>query len=66
MGFEIKKPEFTNKTFRLPKKLCDKLSIVAQNGDISVNELVVQCCEYALADMDKSAEGSNIDKDRKE
>ena len=51
--FEIRKEEKVTKTFRIPKKLVDKLERVAQKEDVSVNNLVVQCCEYALKDLEK-------------
>ena len=49
--FKIQKTEYVNKTFRIPKDLSERLSSTAQSEDISVNELVVQCCEYALSDL---------------
>lgn len=49
--FKIQKAEYVNKTFRIPKDLSERLSSTAQSEDISVNELVVQCCEYALSDL---------------
>ncbi len=48
--FKIEKKEFVNKTFRMPKSLVDELSKVAQKENISINELVLQCCNYALTD----------------
>ncbi len=48
--FEVKKEEFVNKTFRIPSSLAEELSAVAQEEGVSVNELVVQCCKYALKD----------------
>lgn len=48
--FQIEKKEYVNKTFRIPKELADRLAIVAQEESISMNELVVQCCTYALND----------------
>ena len=50
--FKIEKPEFINKTFRIEKKLIERLEQVAQRENISVNALVVQCCTYALDNMD--------------
>ncbi len=50
--FEIKKNEHINKTFRLPLNLVKKMSALAQRHDISLNNLVVQCCEYALSCQD--------------
>ncbi len=49
--FEIDKQETINKTFRIPIELSKKLQKVAQTEGISMNNLVVQCCEYALNNM---------------
>ncbi|SHK92140.1 CopG-like RHH_1 or ribbon-helix-helix domain-containing protein, RHH_5 [Selenomonas ruminantium] len=40
-----------NKTFRFPQELIDKLEQVAKEQNVSVNNLVKQCCEYALGQM---------------
>lgn len=56
MKFEIKKVEYVNKTFRISKDLTDRLSYIAQSQGVSVNELVVQCCEYALNNMETEEE----------
>lgn len=50
--FKIEKIETINKTFRIPVNLAQKLQQVAQEQEISMNNLVVQCCEYALNDLD--------------
>ncbi len=49
--FKVQKKEYVNKTFRIEKDLLDKLCKIAQQENISVNELVVQCCNYAINDM---------------
>ena len=49
--FEVKKEEYTNKTFRMPVILIRKLEEVAQREKVSLNNLVVQCCEYSLDNM---------------
>ena len=49
--FRIQKIEYVNKTFRMPKTLVDELGLVAQESDISVNELVIQSCQYALENL---------------
>ena len=49
--FKVEKPEYVNKTFRIDKKLLERLEAIAQKENISVNALVVQCCEYAINDM---------------
>ena len=52
--FKIKKTEHINKTFRLPVELVEKMEKLAQNRGISLNNLVVQCCEYALDNIENS------------
>lgn len=51
--FKIEKPEMINKTFRLPLKLVQEMQTIAQNQGISLNKLVLQCCEYAIKNLDK-------------
>ncbi|WP_302129177.1 toxin-antitoxin system HicB family antitoxin [Bacteroides congonensis] len=51
--FKVEKPEMINKTFRLPAKLVQELQIIAQEQGVSLNNLVQQCCEYALKHLDK-------------
>ncbi|MCI1273910.1 MAG: hypothetical protein LKG27_05705 [Clostridiaceae bacterium] len=50
--FKIQKEEMVNKTFRLPVTLVDRLYELAQLKDISLNNLVKQCCEYALNNIE--------------
>ena len=50
--FKVKKTEYINKTFRLPEPLLQSLEAVAQRQDISLNRLVIQCCEYALKNLE--------------
>lgn len=52
--FKVKKTEYVNKTFRFPTDLVKRLEVVAQNKNVSLNNLVVQCCEYALENIDNS------------
>ncbi len=54
--FNIEKPEMVNKTFRLPAELVERLCTVAQNRGVSLNNLVKQCCEYALSQLAENAE----------
>ncbi|RAI14041.1 MAG: hypothetical protein DK841_02855 [Candidatus Melainabacteria bacterium] len=54
--FKVEKPEMVNKTFRLPLDLVERLSMVAQNQGVSLNNLVKQCCEYALNHLDNDDE----------
>lgn len=51
--FKIRKPSASNKTIRMPDTLIEKLDKLAAQHDISFNQLVVQCCEYAIEHLDK-------------
>jgi predicted HicB family RNase H-like nuclease len=44
-------PEMVSKTFRLSSDLVNKLDEVAKSQGVSMNNLVQQCCEYALSDL---------------
>jgi predicted HicB family RNase H-like nuclease len=46
--FKIQKEEYVNKTFRIPLDLLKELEYLAQKENVSLNKLVVQCCQYAL------------------
>lgn len=48
MDFIIKKPKSSNRTIRMPDELIDKLGRLATEQGISFNQLVIQCCEFAL------------------
>ena len=52
--FKIKKQEYENRTFRLPVELLQQLNKLASDKNISLNQLVVQCCEYAIDNLDDS------------
>ena len=54
--FKVEKEEMVNKTFRLPLKLVEQLYKVAQNKGVSLNNLLKQCCEYALDNLDTNSE----------
>ncbi len=49
--FYVKKQEMVTKTFRLPENLLKDLELVAEKNKVSVNNLVIQCCEYALKNL---------------
>ena len=49
--FEVKNEEFVNKTFRMPISLVKKLEVIAQNKKVSLNNLVIQCCEYSIKNL---------------
>lgn len=49
MTFQIKKPKpSSNKTIRLPNDLIEQMEQIADAADISFNQLIIQCCQYAL------------------
>ena len=50
--FKIEKIEMINKTFRLPLELIKQLELVAQQKEVSLNNLLRQCCQYALENLD--------------
>lgn len=54
--FQIKNEQKSNKTIRMPDILIDRLQKIADQNNISFNQLVVQCCEYALDDMAENKE----------
>lgn len=41
-----------NKTVRMPIDLIQSLEELATSHDISFNQLVVQCCRYALENLE--------------
>lgn len=49
--FKLERREFVNKTFRLPLALVEELQELAQCKNMSLNQLVIRCCEYALSDL---------------
>jgi len=49
--FKIEKTEMLNKTFRLPVALIQEMQKIAQEKGVSLNNLVKQCCEYALKNL---------------
>ncbi|MBQ7325201.1 MAG: toxin-antitoxin system HicB family antitoxin [Clostridia bacterium] len=59
--FKVKKPDNINKTFRMPLELVKKLEILAQEKQVSLNNLVIQCCEYALENIDTEEDKSADD-----
>ena len=57
--FNVVKPKHLNKTFRMPKELVERLELIAQSKGVSVNNLVIQCCEYALNNLGKDNSEDN-------
>ncbi|MGN1420145.1 MAG: toxin-antitoxin system HicB family antitoxin [Eubacterium sp.] len=51
--FKVTKPEYSNKTFRMPNDLISELEKLAQEKQVSLNQLVIQCCKYALENLEE-------------
>lgn len=51
--FIVKKPESSNKTIRMTNELIEKMENLSSKKGISFNKLVVQCCEYALENLNE-------------
>lgn len=52
MGFKIEKEEYANRTFRIEKKLLERMYQVCEEKNISLNKLTAMCIEYALDNME--------------
>ena len=50
--FEVYKPQHMNKTVRMPLEMIQALEIIAKDKDVSFNQVVLQCCAYALSSME--------------
>jgi len=50
--FKINSPEKVNRTIRISKSFAEELHKIAQRKNITFSDLVVQCCEYALANLE--------------
>lgn len=59
--FTIKKKTNVPKTIRFTDELNEKLCQIAADEGVSFNELVLQCCQYALNDYGKKVK-FNVEK----
>ncbi|MCQ2460058.1 MAG: Arc family DNA-binding protein [Ruminococcus sp.] len=44
--------EYVTKTFRLPKEFIEQLDKIAFENNLSLNQLVIQCLQYAIENLD--------------
>lgn len=51
--FNLKKEETISKTFRMPKELIERLEKLADEEGLSLSKAVIQCCEYALQNLEE-------------
>ena len=57
--WEIKKGyKPVNKSFRLPEELVKKIDALALKNNLSVNQLVIQCLNYAVNNLDNKTENN--------
>lgn len=61
--FQIKKPTASNKTIRMPDPLIEKLEKLAGQNDTSFNQVVVQCCQYAIEHLNETETHNKNDRD---
>ena len=60
--FKIQKGyDSESKTFRLPTEMIRQLELLAAQNKISLNQLVIQCLNYALKNLDKGNNTNNRD-----
>lgn len=53
MAFKIEREEYINKTFRMEKKLVERMEKICDKKNISLNKLVVLCVNYALENLEE-------------
>ena len=53
--FSLKKDETISKTIRIPADLVKKLEKLADEKELSLTKVIIQCCEYALENLDNTA-----------
>ena len=52
--------EYVTKTFRLPKEFVESLEKIAFENKLSLNQLVIQCLQYAIDNLDDSNNAKNV------
>lgn len=46
--FGVEKNEYVSKTIRVPSELFSEMEYLSQRKGIPFNQLVIQCCRYAM------------------
>lgn len=49
-------------TVRFPEELCESLAQIAQDNNVSFNSLVIQCCNYAICNIDNTGKTNEEEK----
>lgn len=64
--FKIQKGyDSESKTFRLPVELIEQLEKLAAQNKLSLNQLVIQCLNYAVSNLDTDGQEEGKEKDIK-
>ena len=64
--FKIQKGyDSESKTFRLPVELIEQLEELAAQNKLSLNQLVIQCLNYAVSNLDTDGQEEGKEKDIK-
>ncbi len=50
-----------SKTFRLPEELVSELDRLAYENNLSLNQLIIQCLNFALENLDTDNSSDKID-----
>lgn len=59
--FKIEKGYDTvTKTFRLPEEMVSRLEKIAHTNKLSLNQLVIQCLNFAINNLDEESTNNNI------
>ena len=59
--FEVKKDYPVNKTIRIPESFTRALEEYAASQNISLNQRIIQCCQYAMAHRKKTVPSHKTD-----
>lgn len=54
--FNIKKQEYANRTLRFPVEMLEELNALASAKNTSLNNVVIQCCNFALNNLEEEEE----------
>lgn len=55
--FKIQKGyDSESKTFRLPTELIERLNVLATRNKLSLNQLVIQCLNYAVDNLENDSD----------
>ena len=51
--FSVRKDETVSKTIRIPSELLEQLEQLSVEKNVSLSKIIIQCCEYALKNLEK-------------